>query len=423
MKKSLFIALGIITGMFFILNSCKNPGVSPATGPHTVSSRVIDIYTGAPVPDAKVGFGMHTGKTDGNGNYSFTVDDGETITGNFYACRGSDYQFMVIGGLNITPSSDVTYNLALTPSLAPGYTLSGQVFEDNGSTQIADNSSITFTIYNENGGSSSYDATYNSSNGGYSITTATFGTNCLISLQINNDNNSTPTHYSYYDTVDIPSANTTHDFTKPSTGFSTVTVNGNGESFSAIMQYSNTITIDQIDETLSGTSMDIDIYNPDNKEFIWSTETDAIDTPASGDVTANIAVSTPSVPGTSVDLPVFSGVTAPTVTASNISYSNGVLSFDGDAEFFYVSLEPDEGGLSGSVYTPSKSTTLPADIQAILESNNGYSNWDVSVYSMNASVSFTFDTVLNGASNDGNSSGISFNSFGGSASGATDLIP
>ena len=413
MKKSLFITLSIITGMFIFLNSCTEPGVSPevsaATVQHTISGRVTDSYTGAPVIGATVGYGTHILTTDVNGNYSFTVDDGETITGNFYACRGTNYEFLVIGGLNITPSSDLTYNLALTPSLASGYTLSGQVFEIDGSNQIPDGSSILFTIYNENGGSSSYDATY-STTSGYSITTATFGSNCLISLKIDDGTN----HYSYYeDGVDLSSASTNHDFTKPSTGFSTVTVNGNdGESFSAIMQYSDTIAIDQIDEELSGSSsMDVTIYNPDNKEYFWSVSTITNDSPASGDVTIDTAVSHLSVPGTSVSLPVFSDVTAPAETTSNISYSSGVLSFDGDAEIYNVELGPDEGELSGSVFTSSKSISLPSDIQTILESDNGYSNWDVSVYSINASVSFDFDAIMNASSTEGISPSLSFNLF------------
>ncbi len=409
----------IITGFAVLSTGCNDPQ-SPIDDSLIITTIVRDSVTGLPLSEAEVGFGQNTGLTDAKGEYSFKIKPGESISGSFYASKGTKYDFHVIDGIDIEPSSSLTYEISLTPLAAVGHQLSGKIYENDGTTEISDGTTVDFVIYNENGGSYTAEATYSS---GYVIDTPTFGTSCFISLVID-DGTSV---YSYYEeSVDLSSVTVGHDFVKPSTGFSTITVNGtDGDSFSGNIMYSDSITIEQVSGDLSGAdSADIDIYNPDSKEFFWSNMITEIDSPASGDVTISYAMTSPSVPGSSIELPTAGAVTAPVATVSDITYNNGVLSFSGDAETYMIQLFPDEGGLSGDIYSSKTDITLPEGIQNILSSNSdGYTNWDIQVFSINATIDFEFDTILESSQNDGFTPDVSFKMFfNGTSSVAEDII-
>ncbi|MCK5198958.1 MAG: hypothetical protein KAR21_11435, partial [Spirochaetales bacterium] len=249
------------------------------------------------------------------------------------------------------------------------------------------------TIINENGGGDSYSSIYTTGTG-YSIDTETFGASCILYIYVDDGTNV----FNYYiDGVDLSADTVSLDLTQPSTGYSTVTVTGiDGDEFSGIMVYSDSIYMYQVGDTLSGATADVPIYNQGSKSFVWTTTTSQPDTPAAGDMTANFEDSTLSVPGTAVTLPVPS-LAAPTevVLGSGISYNAGTLSFTGSADLYSISLYPIEMGISGYIMSPTSSVDLPDDIVVILTStSDGYTNWYASVTSVNTSVAFGLDLFL-----------------------------
>ncbi len=193
-----------------------------------------------------------------------------------------------------------------------------------------------------------------------------------------------------------------------------------------IMEYSNSVSFTQVNTYLSGTSnIDVQIYNPDSKNFYWSTLVYQSHFPEIDDYTYNMKLSTPSVPGSAVTLPV-PFLTAPTqaVLGTSIFYSGGILSFFGSADMFQITLDPEEGGLFGQIYTTTVSVDLPADIAVILESTiDPYSNWSADVLSMNISSIFDLDFYLSTLYNDYPPPEFDYATVGGANSEKIDLIP
>ncbi len=395
MKKCTLVFLSILVAAFFF-PGCSEPGVTPGSSEYTISGKVIDSVTGDEVSDAKVGFGTNILTTDASGNYSFKVAANTAITGNFYVSKGTDYDFSVFSGLDLTPTSDLTYNLKIDPVDTSAYTthtISGQIYLSGG-VEIGDGS-VDILIINENGGGDYYGAGYDFTGGtGYSIDTKTFGANCVLYISVDDGTNV----FSYYiDGVDLSGATVTIDFTQPSSGFSTIAVTGiDGDEFSGSMVYSDSIYLYQVGGTLSGTTANVEIYNPEGKSFVWNTTTYQLNSPGAGDMTANFEDSTLSVPGTDVTLPVPSlAAPAEAVLGSSVSYNAGTLSFTGSADLFSISLYATEVGVGGYIMSPTSSVDLPNDIVAILTSiSDGYNNWYASVVSLNTSVSFGLDIFL-----------------------------
>lgn len=394
MKKSAMVLLSILS-VLIILIGCSDLGLNSPSG-YTISGKVIDFITGDGVSGAKVGFGQNIVTTDFNGNYSFTLAENEKITGNFYVCKGLEYQFLVFSGLNITLDSDINYNIKVRSASGGGmltHTVSGQFFYSNGTTQIPNDSEVFITIITENGGwykvSFDYDTTT-----GYSIDTAAFGADCSLFIEVGD---SIPFFY-YLENVDLSASTVSLDLTKPSTGFSTVTVTGvYDDYFNGTMVYSDSINIDLRRYSIdAATTKDIEIYNPDGKEFFWKTFIDAIDIPSQNDSTEWQKVSAPSVPGSAVTLPVPT-LAAPTaaVLGSSITYQSGLLSFTGNAESYIFPLKPHLDGLQGSIVSLTSSVDFPDDIVALIESiSDPYVSWDASVKPMNSSPDMDLSQFL-----------------------------
>jgi len=430
MKKSLLILSLVFSVVFAGCN--LNTGSSGASE-YTISGKVIDP-TGSGVAGAKVGFGSNITTSDANGNYSVTVKANKAITGNFYVCKGTDYNFQVLGGINFTPISDLGYNIIIEPvaSNFPIHNVHGFIYEADGSNEIAEGANVEISIYNKNGGIpyntgiSSYSSTAE-----YSIDTPIFGSNCLIAITVYNDTN--PAYNYYIDNIDLSASDVSLNLTKPSSGFTQVTVTGvDGDEFWGFMKYSNFQYPLAFREVLSGsgtTSVNFDIYNPEHKAFLWATRISLTDSPDNGDFTDKIKVSAASVPGATVTLPVPS-LAAPThsVSGSSIIYSpgTGTLSFTdtGNADMFYIVMNPDEQGMSGIVVSPTTSIELPADIMDIITSqSDSYHSWDADITSINTSASFNIDHFFDIIRYEALSPDIEFAEVENSNAASTNLIP
>ncbi len=424
MKKSLLFIMSVMV-LSLLLISCPDPGSGTGSATVTISGIVTDSYTGLPVSGVKIGFGPYTATTDAAGNYSIEAVENEVITGNFYISRGIEYIFEVFNGIDITPVSDLVYDRTIEGDLISSYTLktiSGRIFQSDGTTEIADNSSYSITIINENGGKSHYMDFYDSASGGYSLDTATFGTNCTLFIEADD---TTPFNY-YIENIDLSAASVTLDLTKPSTGFSTVTVTGiDGDSFNGSMKYSETIYFNQVYDSLSGTTTaNVEIYNPDGKPFVWSTSTSQLDTPSAGDYTSKNISSSPAVPGTAVTLPVptLAGASQ-AVDGTAVNYLSGELSFTGsaDTDMYWMMLGPDSGATGGNIYSLTTSVSLPADILDIVTSTtDSSSSWDFTFISLNTDPVFDFDAFISG---NGFNSDYSYSFVVGANQSTTDLIP
>ena len=428
MKKSLLIFFSImVLAVFFTgCSSDSVPGTIPGASEYTISGKVIDSVTGGAVQGAKVGFGPNIMTTDASGNYSVIVAANEAITGNFYVSKGLDYEFSVYSGLNLTPVADLTYSIKIEPIDISGYIthiVSGQIYLSNNTTEI-ESCSISINIINENGENNDFQSVPYTKGTGYSIETETFGSNCILSVRV--DDGTNPVFKYYIDNLDLSDAPVSLDLTKPSSGFSTVTVTGvDGSMFYGVMEYSDSKYISQSSGSFSGTTnADVQIYNPAGKNLLWTAMTSEADVPSPGDSRSKIRFSTLAVPGTAVILPVFS-LTAPTeaVLGSSISYSAGTLFFTGSADMFTIFLEPEEDGLYGYIKTTTNCVNLPVDIAAILTSDSdGYTSWDADVTPINISSSLSMD-IFTKMGSSGMMPGIEYASISGASSKSTDLIP
>ena len=393
---------------------------------YTISGKVTDHVTGIGVPGAKVGFGSNIATTNANGDYSVTVAENEEISGNFYFCKGAEYNFSVISGFNLTPVSDLVYNIEMDPVSTGGYPtheVSGLIYKEGGSTQIANGSNVYITIINEDGGISEYSNNYITDTG-YLIDTQTFGTNCILFIEVGN-----PEPFNYYiDNVDLSAENTTLNLTQPpSTGYYQVSVTGiDGTGVMGIMEYSNSVSFTQVNTYLSGTTnIDVQIYNPDSKSFYWSTLVYQDGFPEIDDYTYNMKLSTPSVPGSAVTLPVpLLAAPAQAVQGSSIAYSAGTLSFAGSADMFQIFLNPVENGLNGDIITMTIPVDIPSDIAVILESSiDSYTNWSAEIMSINISSFSDLDFYLSTMHDSYPPPELDYAAVGGDNSVRTNLIP
>jgi len=427
MKKVLVIISSILVlAVLFI--GCSTDGTSGASE-YTISGKVIDSVTGDGVSGAKVGFGTNIMTTDVSGNYSVTVTANEAITGNFYVSKGTDYDFSVYSGINLTPVSDLTYDIKIHPvdnSTYTTHTVSGRVY-DNTATEISDFSDVNIEIINENGGRNEFYSSYDSGTGGYSIDIDTFGTDCILFIEV--DDGTNPVYNYYINNIDLSAATVSLDLTQPSSGYSTVTVTGvYGDMFMGVMAYSDSISFAQVYGLIDvSTTEDVEIYNPDGKSFFWAAMIGQMDTPAAGDTTVNYAFSTVSAPGAAVTLPVPT-LSAPTeaILGTSVSYSAGTLSFTGSADFYSISLVPDEGWVYGNILSPTISVDLPADIVTIITSeSDSYTSWDADITPVNTSSNFSLsiDLFLSTQSSNGIIPDIEYAMIWGAAPESVDLIP
>jgi len=347
------------------------------------------------------------------------------ITGNFYVSKGTEYNFRVFSSLDLTVISDFSYNIKIDPvdtSAYTKYTVTGQVFLSDTTTEI-ESSSITINIFNENGGYNEFQNITYTKGIGYSLDTQTFGSSCVLFIEVNDHTN--PAYSYYIKDIDLSASTVTLDFTEPSTGFSTVSVSGVVNStFHGTMIYSDSIYIVQIiNYSLPAiTTRDVQIYNPENKSFFWTANVIQQNTPDTDDITTQIKISAAFIPESSVTLPVPSLI-APTeaVFGTSISYLEETLSFAGSADIFLITMISDEGDFSGSITSLTISVDLPDDIVAILtSSSDSYTSWDADIIPMNTSPGFDTDFYFN---SQGYIPEVEYAAVIGAARTSTDLIP
>ena len=273
----------LLTVVLLILTGCPDTGLLPGDSDPLISGIVQDALTGAGIPDVTVGFGDYRGLTDSAGAFSLSIPAGEMVSGIFFLCKGTDYKFQVLSGLDLTMNEDLEYRFKMDPVDGSGYpfhTVTGRIYESDGTTEIPDGSSVRIQVINSAGAQDYLHFTY-SQGIDYSDTTRTFDSDCILNVIIEDG----IADYAYYlQGVDLSASTTAVNLVRPEDGYSTVTVQGaDGTEFFGNIRYSDTVIFNQVYGTIDGTETDVTIYNPLNREFYWGYQDLEYDVPAAGD--------------------------------------------------------------------------------------------------------------------------------------------
>ena len=366
-----------------------------------ISGRVFDCITGEGISGATVMYGGYSDTTGALGGYSIDVEESvSSVSGVFAVFKGLEYTFRVCGGMSLDPTTDPVYDISLYPLDTTGYTernLSGKVYDSTG-TEIGDGCSVSFSIYNENGGYSGNigEIFYDQSGGtGYSDSCLTFGSDCLVVVGV--DDEFGDPLFSYYLTgQDLSADRANFDLTEPSSGYTDVTVNGTlGTMFQGyLLAPSGGLVYGDAAGDLSGSSQaSVVVYNPSNFPMMWWTQTEDENTPGPGDDTTRINAQQMAFASTiTLPAPMTAAGPTETVDGATASWNGNTLSFDSaaGADGYIVYLE-DNIGYGGIVWLTSSSVTLPSEfVTTVLESGTG---WDMEVMSM-AGPDFAPEEIL-----------------------------
>ncbi len=281
MWKVASFCIGLLISALLLL-SC-----TPADVQNSISGKINNMSNGEPIAGATVLAGSYMAATDASGSFFISVDKSEpTVNGVFAAFKGLEYRFLALEQVSIDASSNPVLNLSLIPTQAgyPFITISGRVYYADGTTELADGSSIALCILNAKGGIElAYSAGYG---GGYSVASRAFGTDCFVAVLVWPSGG---TFFSFYlKHQDLSTNRSGYDLTKPSTGYTPVTINGPlGASLLGNLEAPGyRILPGFVRVTFAGvTTLDLQIYNPDNFDFSWSVNTQELGTPGAGDTT------------------------------------------------------------------------------------------------------------------------------------------
>lgn len=343
-----------------VLFGCPPPSGPPPPGGGTISGRVFDYITGEGISGAAVVFG----------GYSDTTDP--------------------------------VYNIGMCPVDTAGHTernLSGRIYDSTGN-EIADGSWVVFVIFNENGGYSGVgDIPYDKSGGGYSVSSLTFGSDCLVVVTVD-DEFGDDLFWFYLTDQDLSTDRANYDLTQPSSGYTTVNLNGTlGTMFQGYLVVPfppQGMILGCLDGDLfSSSSASAEIYNPNGfLPMMWWTVTGDMDSPGPGDMTMRIHAQQMDFAST-ITLPspvTFAGPTE-TVDGATAGWDGSTLSFDPAAgsDGYIVTLEDDSGYFGMIWLSSSSSVTLPGElVTAVLGPGTG---WDLAVMPA-AGPDFDPDNIL-----------------------------
>ena len=345
---------------------------------YSISGKVTDRVTGAPISGASLRYGEHSLATDSQGNYAVNfrevvtsslgskdailIPGVQNVTGIFSVHKGLSYMFVLADGINIDPTTNPVYNIRLLPMDPSEYQeviITGRAYDSSGN-EIGTNSRINFIIVNELGGVSKVESSaYDSSDGGYSVSTKTFGFDCFIHVSYGGKS-------FYVQNKDLSGQTTVIDLVIPqASSFTSVTISGSeSSSYECVLMVPNYLPIPKYGfATIGGGSTQgtTSIYNPDGYPLLWVQKTSAtvdeidIQTGVMSDLwqfspTATMPVlPTRTGPDTSVDA----------VTAT---YSNGVFSFTGvNSANLYAAVLAEGAGSYGYILSSGESIDFPAE--------------------------------------------------------------
>jgi hypothetical protein len=361
-------------------------------GGGTISGKVFDWVTGAGISGATVVFGNYFGTTDLSGAYSITVPDSvSTVDGTLAAFKGLEYTFLATAGISIDPTTDPVYNIGLAPTDAsayPGRNLAGRIYDNTGA-ELSVGSRLEFYFINENGGQQR--VTQNYGPAGYSLNTKTFGSDCFVNVVARDEPNpfSVPLLQFYLKdqdlSVDLDPYDHPYDLNQPpDENFTTVTANGTGGTmFYGFLVVPNRGWAGIAGEDFNESSnVTLKLYNPDDFQMGWLTQTVDPDTPEPGVGTFKISVAMLPFSDT-INLPAAYTQAAPlgAVDGTSVDWdsSTGTLSFDevNGANGYWVFLRDDDG-YSSTLFSNSSSIAFPSKlVMDILDAGAG---WDLTVW-------------------------------------------
>jgi hypothetical protein len=374
--------LGLLLGA---LLACQPPDGN-GKGGGTISGRVYDWVTGAGISGATVIYGDYSATTDLSGAYSLTVPEGvSSVDGVLAAFKGLEYSFLATGAISGDPTPDPVYNIGLAPidtSSYPETNLAGRIFDDT-PAEISEGCGIRFAFVNEQGGLWESETNYAAASG-YAVATKAFGSSCFVIVNVL-DESDDPLFQYYLTGQDLSSDRTDYDFTKPSTGFTDVTLNGTlGTNYQGSLIGPNSLGVEYAGGDLFGFSQaTLQLYNPNNYPMVWVTSAVDADNPLPGLNTLKMHAQTMPFSGT-IALPAAYTHAAPlgAVVGTTVSWDAGTrtLSFGAvsGANGYLLMLDDDQGSFSSMMVLSTPSISFPAELVAnILDAGTG---WDVTVW-------------------------------------------
>ncbi|MCX7024319.1 MAG: carboxypeptidase-like regulatory domain-containing protein [Spirochaetes bacterium] len=329
-----------------LFSSCPDPG-SDAPESFTIGGQVRDGITGSGIPSAFVQIADRVTLTDADGDFRFTYADDATVTGKIFANKGLLYAFWGVQEVSLNPAANPRYNIYLDPQ------------------DFASNPAKTVTVvfqFVKGANPHLYGFCTNALEGRYmtedlgaaaSFQTYTYGSDCIVALKYSDDSHTTPIMQYYRldlsSDINIDLADESDD---------TVTVNGLlDDLFSAELDLGPFHNIPDYASggIASGTSVDIQVYNPDDHPIIWKNVVLAADSPVADFTSFMMHLGKSTAHGASVQLPA-APTTAPTETVDIDSdgwdQATGTISFNSPAGSTFCVLEfTDNDGRRGYVFS------------------------------------------------------------------------
>ncbi len=359
---------------------------SAGSGNNTYSGTVVDWFTGNPVSGATVAFGSYSATSAADGTFSMNLGQQTgTLTGD-YSVYATGYQFLYVNSVTLNAASNLKLTIPLlhTPTIFAAHTVSGKIYKSDGITE-ASTQTVTMVVLNASGGFYSSQFTYTSGSTGYSITTPTFGTDCLVEVQAPGDS-----FVVIVNKVDLSGSSTTLNLTEPSSTTS-VTANGtSGNAYQLILSSPYGHVPGTWLTLLSASSVTATFTNPYNYQGYWTQVSQSLNTPTTGNQTISVSTSGPAPITSPVTLPSLLS-TGPTQapSASPLSYSNGTLSLASVTGANGYSFQPTGYGMILS--NNSAAVNLPSWMKSMLSGKS----IAVSVVPFYSSISFDLSVLGN----------------------------
>jgi len=360
---------------------------------YTVSGRVSDAVTGDGISNANILLGSYSTTTDSTGNFTIEVTSSSTVTGDFYVYKGLEYQPGVEQEISIDPITNPNYEIALDRNDTSTYsavTLSGTLAPDAEES----NKSLMVEVYNTKGGMSyiqnpsfqdiDTDPEYEE----YSVTTSTFGSDCMVVIKYDYDtDDSNPKTIYYVNNVDL-STDATLDIDTTNISSDTVTITNNnpeaGEYRALLYTSKYGVIVDYPSTGLSvsaNSSAQIEFDNPDGYDVVLYFLIPVANDPSPDHSSYYIAYTDRISYSTSMTLSQLLSVDNTTppgegFNASIATYTEPTLSFDSapDAMNYHFLMEDDNGNFGWFFLTSSSIDFADGFITDVLDAGTG---WDL----------------------------------------------
>jgi hypothetical protein len=336
------------------------------SGSYTLFGTVLDYVTGAAVTGATIYHDSNSTVTDANGNYVISLGPNDGMKHGFGISK-TGYSFFYSESISPPEIGDIHTKNRITPydtSAYPVRSISGHIYELQtdplNPTEVEDGAYVSFTIYNIEGGSSY--AFVSAYQGGYSISSKTFGSDCLIEAKVSDY---VTDGFTVILKADLSSPSTVLDLTEDTAHTTTVTVTGdaldNECQLVLLSPYGNLYLV--YADFYASTVIQVAIVNPYGYKGVWE-QSQIIDDYLPGHTKYLDRGSGIVDIGASVTLPAIDASIGPTEAAdpSTISYSGGILSIGsvaGANDYSFELYDPVSSRWLGYLYSCDPAIVVP----------------------------------------------------------------